>query len=392
MSENKYAIIHIQKMKNEDLTKIAEHCRRESPDGTYSNPNIDPERRHLNIRRSNYPETETLKALIDRRISERKVQKTKVKKNAVKLCSVLVETSPEHMNSLSREEQIRYFDEAFKYCQKLFGEKNVIEMNCHFDETTPHAHIAVVPIINGKLCAKELITRQFLFDLQENFPKAMQERGFHIKRGEGGDPKVRRKHLSEEEYRLKMWNETLKDKEKKLKKFEQRLEDKLEALAVPREALQDALQGPQLRLEVSEPLFGDKNKVKINIGELEKVLDRAELSNNLIATIGSDRLKLRQQQEELHRLREEAAEAKKLSDRRAELLQELESEHRMILKENAEIRDRNAELYSENHMMRDYIDYKGLSTDFEDWAGALQEAQEALKADQILTEFNSLNF
>lgn len=378
---DKYAIINLKKMHNKDLAKISEHNRRESPDGTYSNPNIDPDRTHLNIRRSDHPEKEELKTLIDRRISEREIQKKKVRKDAVKMISVLVSASPEYMNSLDRQEQIRYFDECFKFCQRRFGKKNCIEMNVHFDETTPHAHVSIVPILNGKLCAKELITRKFLFDLQDEFPKAMRERGFNVERGEGGDPKERRKHLSEEEYRLKMWSADLKEKEKGLKKFEQRLEDKLEALEVPQKALQDALGGPQLHLEVSEPLFGDKNKVKIDKGELGKVLDRAEMSNKLLATIGSDRLRLQQQQEELNRLREEADKQKHLADRRAELLRELESEHRLIMKENADVRDRNTELYIENARMKEYINHKGLSDDFEDWAGALREAQEALEAE-----------
>jgi len=378
---DKYAIINLKKMHNKDLAKISEHNRRESPDGIYLNPNIDPDRTHLNIRRSDHPEKEELKTLIDRRISEREIQKKKVRKDAVKMISVLVSASPEYMNSLDRQEQIRYFDECFKFCQRRFGKKNCIEMNVHFDETTPHAHVSIVPILNGKLCAKELITRKFLFDLQDEFPKAMRERGSDVERGEGGDPKERRKHLSEEEYRLKMWNETLKEKEKGLKKFEQRLEDKLNGLEVPRQALQDALGGPQLHLEVSEPLFGDKNKVKIDKGELGKVLDRAEMSNKLLATIGSDRLRLQQQQEELNRLREEADKQKHLADRRAELLRELESEHRLIMKENADVRDRNTELYIENARMKEYINHKGLSDDFEDWAGALREAQEALEAE-----------
>ena len=377
----KYAIINLKKMKNKDLAKISEHNRRESPDGTYSNPNIDPERTHLNVRRSDHPDKEELKTLIDRRISEREIQKKKVRKDAVKMISVLVSASPEYINSLDREDQIRYFDECFKFCQRRFGKKNCIEMNVHFDETTPHAHVSIVPILNGKLCAKELITRKFLFDLQDEFPKAMRERGFDVERGEGGDPKERRKHLSEEEYRLKMWNETLKEKEKGLKKFEQRLEDKLNGLEVPRQALQDALGGPQLQFEAPEPLLMDKNKVKIGKDDLEKLIERADMSNKLLATIGADRLKLRQQQDDLKRLSEEAFEQKKLADRRAELLRELESEHRMIMKENAEVRDRNAELYTENARLKDYINHKGLSDDFEDWAGALKEAEEALEAE-----------
>ncbi|MDD4445592.1 MAG: plasmid recombination protein, partial [Eubacteriales bacterium] len=248
-------------------------------------------------------------------------------------------------------------------------------------ETNPHAHISIVPIIKGKLCAKELMTMKFLYEIQEEFPRVMRERGFDVERGEGGDPKERRKHLSEEEYRLKAWSKDLKEKEEGLKKFEQRLEDKLEALEVPRQALQDALGGPQLQLEAPEPLLMDKNKVKINKDDLEKLVKRAELSNNLLATIGADRLKLRQQQDELNRLSEATAEQKRLADRRAELLRELESEHRMIMKENAEVRDRNTELYIANARLKDYINHKGLSDDFEDWAGALREAQEALEAE-----------
>ena len=378
---DKYAIINLKKMKNKDLAKISEHNRRESPDGTYSNPNIDPERTHLNIRRSDHPEKEELKTLIDRRISEREIQKKKVRKDAVKMISVLVSASPEYINSLDREDQIRYFDECFKFCQRRFGKKNCIEMNVHFDETTPHAHVSIVPILNGKLCAKELITRKFLFDLQDEFPKAMRERGFDVERGTGGDPQERRKHLSEEEYRLKAWSKDLKEKEEGLKKFEQHLEDKLEALEVPQQALQDALGGPQLQLEAPEPLLIDKNKVKINKDDLEKLVNRAEMSNSLLATIGGDRLRLQQQHEDLKRLSEEAVEQKRLADKRAELLRELEDEHRLILRENAEIRDRNTELYIENARLKDYINHKGLSDDFEDWAGALKEAEEALEAE-----------
>jgi len=379
MSENKYAIINMKKMQNKDLAKIAEHNRRESPTGTYSNPNIDPGRTHLNIRRSDHPEGESLKALIDRRIAEREVQKKKVRKDAVKLISVLVTASPEYINSLNREEQIKYFEEAFQWCKRRFGKENVLEMNCHFDEVTPHAHVAVVPIIKGKLCAKDIMTMRALYEIQEEFPQAMRERGFDVQRGEGGDPKVRRKHLSEKEYRLKAWAGDLKAKEEGLKKFEQRLEDKLSGLETPREALQNALEAPQLQLEDPEPLLMDKKKVKIDKDRLAEILKRADLSKNLLATIGGDRLKLRQQQDEINRLRKEAAEQKRLADRRAELLCKLEGEHRLILKEDTVIRDRNAELFAENRRMKDFIAHKGLSDEFEDWAADFKEAQQALE-------------
>ena len=372
---DKYAIINLKKMKNKDLAKISEHNRRESPDGTYSNPNIDPDRTHLNIRRSDHPEKEELKTLIDRRISEREIQKKKVRKDAVKMISVLVSASPEYINGLDRDEQIRYFDEAYTWCKKKFGEANCIEMNIHFDETNPHAHISIVPILKGKLCAKEIMTMKALYEIQDEFPKVIRERGFNVERGSGGEPKERRKHLSEEEYRLQAWASDLEKSEVNLKKFEKRIEDDFASLEVPRQTLQDAQQAPQLHLRVSEALLMDKNKVKVDKKELEEVLNRAELSNNLMATISSERLQMRKQQEELTRIREESDKYKSLATHRAELLRELEGEHRLILRENAAIRDKNAELYTENTLMRRYITNKDLQNDFEDWAGALKEAQ-----------------
>lgn len=386
MSENKFAVINLKKMKNNDLAKIAEHCRRTAPDGEYSNPNIDPKRTHLNVRRSDFCENEKLKDLIDRRIAERENQKKKVRSDAVKMISAVISASPEYINSLNREEQIRYFDEAFRWCKKRFGKENVIEMTVHFDETTPHAHVAIVPIIQGKLCAKELITRKFLFELQDEFPKAMRERGFDVQRGEGGDPRERRKHLSEEEYRLKMKEKDLKGKEEGLKKFEQRLEENLEALEVPRQALQDARNAPQLHLEVSEPLFGDK-KVKVNKEELSEILTRTELSEKLLAKIGADLLKANRREAELNRLKEELKKQQELAENQAKRLREIGNEYRIILRENAEIRDRTAELQAENILMKEFIMHRGLTEEFEDWAHALKEAQADLADQPVLSGF-----
>jgi len=373
MTGKNFAILHIKKMKNNDLTKIGEHNRRESPTGKYSNPNIDPDRTPLNVRRSEFSKDEKLKTLVDRRIAEREEKNKKVRKDAVKMISVLITASPEYLKNLNRDEQIRYFDEALDFCRKKFNRENVIEMNIHFDEINPHAHISVVPMINGKLCAKEIVTRKFLFSIQKEFPEEMKKKGFNVERGGGGDPAVRRKHLSEEEFRLTAWEGDIKKKESNLKNYEKKLEEKLSELMISRQALQDAREGPKLQLTISEPVFGDKTNVKVDRAELKKVLDRAEISNQLIASLEENRLQSNRFKEELELQKKEAAEQKRLAEKRVELLRELENEHRMILKENGEIRDRNAELYTDNCRMHEYIEGKGLSDDFEDWAAALNQ-------------------
>ena len=39
----------------------------------------------------------------------------------------------------------------------------------HMDETTPHLHLNLVPIINGKLCSKSLYDKKKLSALQKAF-------------------------------------------------------------------------------------------------------------------------------------------------------------------------------------------------------------------------------
>ena len=56
--------------------------------------------------------------------------------------------------------------------------------NVHLDETTPHMHMGIVPMKDGKLTSKTVFNRETLKRIQEEFPKHLQEKGFDIERGE----------------------------------------------------------------------------------------------------------------------------------------------------------------------------------------------------------------
>jgi hypothetical protein len=45
------------------------------------------------------------------------------------------------------------------FAKATFGEENIIRMSLHLDEETPF-HCVSVPIINGRLSAKKILTRQ----------------------------------------------------------------------------------------------------------------------------------------------------------------------------------------------------------------------------------------
>lgn len=71
-----------------------------------------------------------------------------------------------------------------KWMKDTFGERNVLSMQVHNDETTPHIHSIVIPIDErGHLCARTFTGgRKKMFDLQTSYGEAMEPLG--LKRGE----------------------------------------------------------------------------------------------------------------------------------------------------------------------------------------------------------------
>ena len=70
--------------------------------------------------------------------------------------------------------------------------KNIAYATVHNDEQTPHMHLGVVPMRDGKLQGKNVFNRQELLWLQDKFPEHMKKQGFELKRGERGSD---RKHI-----------------------------------------------------------------------------------------------------------------------------------------------------------------------------------------------------
>src|SRR5699024_11270052 len=69
---------------------------------------------------------------------------------------------------------------------------NIAYATVHNDEQTPHMHLGVVPMRDGKLQGKNVFNRQELLWLQDKFPEHMKKQGFELKRGERGSD---RKHI-----------------------------------------------------------------------------------------------------------------------------------------------------------------------------------------------------
>lgn len=122
-----------------------------------------------------------LKECIDNRLKSAGV---KIKKNSVNAIEFVVSASPEFFNVYSAS---GYFANCHNWLSERYGEENIVaRYEHHHDESTPHAHFIVVPIVEkeikwknqkgqgvkteNRLCARDLTgNKEKLVQLQEDY-------------------------------------------------------------------------------------------------------------------------------------------------------------------------------------------------------------------------------
>lgn len=121
------------------------------------------------------------------------------------------------------------------------GKDNIVMACCHVNDEAgvPHLHLDIIPIDNGKLSNKTLITRDFITSIHRIMPMVLQNHDFDIdsyeeieNRKTGG--------LSAREYKKQMEEES-KELNKKLDKIVKEyndLADKYNKLVEDKEALE----------------------------------------------------------------------------------------------------------------------------------------------------------
>ena len=128
---------------------------------------------------------------------------TKVRKDAVLMCSFVVGSDREFFSRLSLGEQQQFFVDCTRFFAERYGEDNIISAVIHLDETTPHLHLNLIPIANGRLCAKTLFDRKALQNLQSDFHSVVGKK-WNLQRGKEGS---QAKHLDTAAYKLKKMRE-----------------------------------------------------------------------------------------------------------------------------------------------------------------------------------------
>ena len=190
-----FLVCHMEKYHKTDIAPVEQENER---DENYQadNPQIDPTRTRQNYniikRQRSYTQ------FINDKIAALDLP-TKVRKDAVLMCSFVVGSDRAFFKNLSAREQQQFFVGCTRFFAERYGEDNIISAVVHMDETTPHLHLNLIPIADGRLSAKTLFGRKELQSLQTDFHSVVGKK-WSLQRGREGS---QAKHLSTAEFKAK---------------------------------------------------------------------------------------------------------------------------------------------------------------------------------------------
>lgn len=102
--------------------------------------------------------SENVKGSVAEAVAERIAecpQKRKIRKDAVRY--LVARANMPDYSQRSPEERDQWVRRVHGFFAKKYGEDNVVDVRWHFDQTTPHLHLTVVPITeDGRLSAKDV--------------------------------------------------------------------------------------------------------------------------------------------------------------------------------------------------------------------------------------------
>lgn len=140
-----YAVLHMEKTAGTD-SGMSAHIER-----TIFPKNADPSRTYLNRELVHFPDevrnrTEAIQHRLDTAGLTRKIGKKQVR--AIR---VLLTGSPQDMKLIEQNGRLnKWCDDNLEWLRETFGKENIVSAVLHMDETTPHIHATLVPIVTGE--------------------------------------------------------------------------------------------------------------------------------------------------------------------------------------------------------------------------------------------------
>jgi len=239
-----YAVLHLEKASGTDSAMSA-HIER-----TFAPKNANPALTHLNRELIEFSDgVHSRTEAIQHRLDTAGV-KRKIGKNQVRAVRILLTGSPKDMKQIEREGRLdEWCNDNVEWMKQTYGSENIVSAVLHLDESTPHIHATLVPIVIGerrkakkeqadtskknyrkkdingaRLCADDVMSRARLKNYQNSYAEKMADYG--LERGiEGSEAK----HIKTSHYYRDLLNQTedIQENIDELQKLREQAEEEL---------------------------------------------------------------------------------------------------------------------------------------------------------------------
>lgn len=286
-------------------------------------PNAMPELTYLNEELVEFPEgvadrTEAINYRLDHAGLTRKIGT-----NQVRVIRIMLTGSHDDMKRIAAEGRIKeWCADNLDWLRKTYGEENVVSAVLHLDESTPHIHAAVVPIVTGerrkvrekktdepgkrkyrkkstarpRLCADDVMTRVKLKGYQDSYAEAMAKYG--LQRGIDGSEA---RHVTTHEFYRKAiaQQQGLQDNIGELLRVEEEKRKAVERVTKQEQVTRNELAKTEVELKAV--------KGKLKTERLKN--SAAEVSTTILDGIGAmiGTSKVKRQEQKIDRLQHEVA-------------------------------------------------------------------------------------
>lgn len=209
-----YAVLHMEKAIGSD-SGMSAHIER-----TIAPKNADASRTHLNREMITFPDGVTNRTeAIQHRLDTAGLQR-KIGKNQVRAVRIMLSGSRDDMKRIEQAGQLDDWSrDNLDWLKKTYGAENIVSAVIHLDETTPHIHATMIPIVTGerrkakaeqtagkkkyrkkstdtaRLCADDVMSRTRLKEYQDTYAEQMAKYG--LQRGIDGSEA---KHVTTSQY------------------------------------------------------------------------------------------------------------------------------------------------------------------------------------------------
>lgn len=199
-----YFTLDFKKAKGASDARMSDHIERR-----VIAPNVDSTRTHLNRELVELPEGVTVRdEAIAHRIRSAGI-KRKITPDQVRAVRVMMSGTHGDMMKIQQDGRMdEWCNDSMEWLYKTFGRENTVSAVLHMDETTPHIHATIVPIVTGerrkakqkqqpegkrsyrkkadaaRLCADDVLNRDKLTGYHDDYAKVMEKYG--LQRGVRG--------------------------------------------------------------------------------------------------------------------------------------------------------------------------------------------------------------